>query len=107
MLLTRSRLRVAPAATCHVLGVGGGPAPGGSNIMFKHARMRSLLRPLSAILGLVLVTGAWLAVSGPTTAAPREGSSPIVAKSDEGKAKSRVSGTTEDGRRVTGTFTPS
>lgn len=74
--------------------------------MAKHARLRTLMRPLAIILGLVLVSGAWLSVSGPTTAAPPDGTSPIVAKSDEGKAKSRVSGTTEDGRRVTGTFTP-
>ena len=74
--------------------------------MSKHARLRTLMRPLATILGLVLITGAWLAVSGPTTAAPPDGTSPIVAKSDEGKAKSRVSGTTDDGRRVAGTFTP-
>jgi hypothetical protein len=53
---------------------------------------------------VTLVVGfATASVSTPNREA---GGSPIVAKTDDGKLKSRVHGTTEDGRRVAGTFTP-
>jgi hypothetical protein len=69
------------------------------------------IRRRAAIVALASVTTTASVLAAPTltsaSAHPSSGGSPIVAKSDVGMMESRVTGTTEDGRRVMGTFTPS
>lgn len=52
---------------------------------------------IAVVLGFTSSVGA---------AGGQGGGSPIVASNDHGKMKAKVSGTTDDGRRVAGTFTP-
>lgn len=56
------------------------------------------LLSLAMVLGFTSGTGA--------VAKEKKSGSPVVLKSDAGKMKSKVKGTTSDGRRVAGTFTP-
>ena len=58
-------------------------------------------------LAAALVTMALVFATPGTASATKAGWSPIVAKNELGMMKSRVFGTTEDGRKVKGTFTPS
>lgn len=67
--------------------------------------LRNARGPLAvAVAALVALA---LVLFAPSTAGANGGGSHVVAKTDEGLMKSRVSGTTDDGRRVAGTFTPS
>ena len=63
-------------------------------------------RACSTALAVLVALACLLGFTSPVEASHQGGGSPIVAKNDQGKMKARVSGTTEDGRRVAGTFTP-
>ncbi len=75
--------------------------------MAHHAIRR--LGPTGLIAIFVALTmsliGAGAAIAA--VGGPSQGKSPIVAHTKAGKMKAPVTGTTEDGRKVKGTFTPS
>jgi len=75
--------------------------------MAHHAIRR--LGPTGLIAIFVALTmsliGAGAAIAA--VGGPNQGKSPIVAHTKAGKMKAPVNGTTEDGRKVKGTFTPS
>ena len=72
-------------------------------------RIMSLRRwPLAA--GIAVLTALALSLltmsAGTSAATSSNGMSPVVAKSDQGMMKAPITGTTEDGRKVKGSFTP-
>jgi hypothetical protein len=70
----------------------------------RRSRGRSLA---TAFVGfMALVVGLGVATAGAASAAPSDGVSPVVHSGPDAKVTSRVTGTTEDGRRVVGRFTP-
>ena len=72
------------------------------NHLGKRSRLALVLAMLVALFSTVPVAAASAA-----PAAPARGQSPVVAKNKAGTMTSHVTGTTSDGRQVSGTFTPS
>ncbi len=75
--------------------------------MAQHAIKRLGLTGLIAVFVALTMSligaGAGIAAAGGSSG----GMSPVVAKTDAGKMKAPVTGATEDGRKVKGSFTPS
>jgi hypothetical protein len=63
-------------------------------------------RGSASAVAVLVALACLLGFTSPVEASHQGGWSPVVAKNDQGMMKARVSGTTEDGRRVAGTFTP-
>ena len=61
---------------------------------------------VAALLALAMVFVAPTSATAGRSATANKTGSAVVAKSDQGTLRSAISGTTSDGRRVSGTFTP-
>ncbi len=72
-----------------------------------HAKLGTLKRPIATLVALAVTLVGVLFVGGAATAS--DGGSVdrgAVAQTANGKLKSTIKGTTDDGRKVSGTFTP-